>query len=91
MVTRDGTRLGTQWAIHESPLRGCGCLRRPVVGMIRDLPGEMTVLMIEHDMDVAFDLADRIVVLHQGRLLAEGDPDTIRKDSQVAQIYLGAD
>ncbi len=47
--------------------------------------------MIEHDMDVAFDLADRITVLHQGRLIAEGDVATIRGDPQVTEIYLGAD
>ena len=62
-----------------------------VVGMIRSLPREMTILMIEHDMDVAFDLADRIAVLHQGRLIAEGDVETIRNDPQVTDIYLGAD
>jgi len=47
--------------------------------------------MIEHDMDVAFQLADRITVLHQGRLIADGDVEAIRNDPQVAEIYLGAD
>ena len=62
-----------------------------VVGMIGALPKDMTVLMIEHDMDVAFDIADRIAVLHQGRLIAEGTPDEIRGHPQVTEIYLGAD
>ena len=62
-----------------------------VVGMIRSLPKEMTILMIEHDMLVAFDLADRIAVLHQGRLIAEGDVETIRNDPHVTEIYLGTD
>mgnify|MGYP006271688875 FL=1 len=62
-----------------------------VVGMISDLPKDMTVLMIEHDMDVAFDIADRIAVLHQGRLIAEGIPDEIRGHPHVTEIYLGAD
>jgi branched-chain amino acid transport system ATP-binding protein len=62
-----------------------------VVGMIRSLPQEMTILMIEHDMQVAFDLADRIAVLHQGRLIADGDVATIRNDPHVTEIYLGAD
>ena len=62
-----------------------------VVGMIRSLPRDMTILMIEHDMDVAFELADRITVLHQGRLIAEGDVEAIRNDPQVREIYLGAD
>jgi ABC-type branched-subunit amino acid transport system ATPase component len=59
--------------------------------MIRSLPGEVTILMIEHDMDVAFELADRITVLHQGRLIAEGDVEAIRSNPQVTEIYLGAD
>jgi branched-chain amino acid transport system ATP-binding protein len=62
-----------------------------VVGMIRSLPRDITILMIEHDMDVAFELADRITVLHQGRLIAEGNVEAIRNNPQVMEIYLGAD
>ena len=62
-----------------------------VVGMIRSLPRDMTILIIEHDMDVAFELADRITVLHQGRMVAEGDVETVRNDPQVTEIYLGVD
>jgi branched-chain amino acid transport system ATP-binding protein len=62
-----------------------------VVGMVRSLPKEMTILMIEHDMDVAFALADRITVLHQGRLIADGGVAAIRSDPHVSAIYLGAD
>jgi branched-chain amino acid transport system ATP-binding protein len=62
-----------------------------VVGMVRSLPKDMTILMIEHDMDVAFALADRITVLHQGRLIAEGGVAEIRNDPHVSAIYLGAD
>ena len=62
-----------------------------VVGMIRSLPRDMTILVIEHDMDVAFELADRITVLHQGRVIAEGDRQTIRNSPQVNEIYLGAE
>jgi branched-chain amino acid transport system ATP-binding protein len=47
--------------------------------------------MIEHDMDVAFELADRIAVMHQGRLIAEGDQAAIRGNGQVVDIYLGAE
>jgi len=52
--------------------------------------GRLTLLIIEHDMDVVFSLADRIVVLNQGSLLAEGSPDEIRKNPRVLDIYLGA-
>ena len=62
-----------------------------VVGIVRNLPNEITITMIEHDMDVAFDLADRITVLHQGCVIAEGNVDAIRNNPQVAEIYLGAE
>ena len=60
-----------------------------VVGMVRSLPREMTILMIDHDMDVALDLADRITVLHLGQVIAQGDRETIRRHPQVNEIYLG--
>ena len=62
-----------------------------VVGIVRSLPKDVTILMIEHDMDVAFELADRITVLHQGRLIAEGGAEEIRNDQRVMEIYLGGD
>jgi branched-chain amino acid transport system ATP-binding protein len=61
-----------------------------VVSMVQALPRDMTILMVEHDMDVAFGLADRITVLHMGRIVAEGDERAIRADPQVSEIYLGA-
>ncbi len=45
--------------------------------------------MIEHDMEVAFSLAQRITVLHQGKVFADGSPDEIRRDPRVKEIYLG--
>jgi branched-chain amino acid transport system ATP-binding protein len=62
-----------------------------IVDVLRNLPKDVTVLMIEHDMDVAFSLADRITVLHQGRVLAEGDVEAIRANQQVTEVYLGAE
>ena len=62
-----------------------------VVGMIQSLPRDVTILMIEHDMDVAFDLADRIAVLHQGSLIADGSVSEVRNNAQVSEIYLGVD
>jgi branched-chain amino acid transport system ATP-binding protein len=52
---------------------------------------ELTVLFTEHDMDVVFSIADRIMVLHQGRVIAEGAPDQVRADAQVQRVYLGED
>jgi branched-chain amino acid transport system ATP-binding protein len=49
----------------------------------------LTVLFTEHDMDVVFAVADRIMVLHQGRVIAEGRPAEVRADAQVQKVYLG--
>jgi len=51
----------------------------------------LTVLFTEHDMDVVFAIADRIMVLHQGRVIAEGTPADVRADRQVQAVYLGED
>jgi branched-chain amino acid transport system ATP-binding protein len=49
----------------------------------------LTVLFTEHDMDVVFAVADRIMVLHQGRVIADGPPAQVRADAQVQRVYLG--
>jgi branched-chain amino acid transport system ATP-binding protein len=60
-----------------------------VAAMIRRFPAEMTILLIEHDMDVAFDLCERTAVLFQGRILAQGTTAEVRQNAEVAEIYLG--
>lgn len=62
-----------------------------VVAMLQQLDPHITVLLIEHDMDVAFQVAQHITVLHQGQLLADGSPAAIRLDRSVAEIYLGVE
>lgn len=59
------------------------------VELIKKLTVGKTVVIIEHDMDVVFNLADRITVLHYGRILATGTPDEIRQNQQVKDAYLG--
>jgi branched-chain amino acid transport system ATP-binding protein len=59
------------------------------VALIRKLTEGKTVVIIEHDMDVVFSLADRITVLHYGRILATGAPDDIRRNQDVKDAYLG--
>src|SRR5919202_2405920 len=64
---------------------------RLVEAIIRALPRDITILLIEHDLDIAFDLADRVTVLNFGEIMADGQPAEVRKDSRVGQIYIGSD
>ena len=57
--------------------------------MIRGLAGDLTILLIEHDIDVVMNLSDHVVVMHQGQKLAEGPPATVRADEAVRGAYLG--
>jgi branched-chain amino acid transport system ATP-binding protein len=59
------------------------------VEMIAALPKELTVLIIEHDMDAVFSLADRIAVLNYGEVLADGTPDAVKTNPKVQEVYLG--
>jgi branched-chain amino acid transport system ATP-binding protein len=56
---------------------------------IAALPAEVTVLFIEHDMDLVFRFAERIIVLVAGRVLMEGTPDEVSRDARVREVYLG--
>jgi len=61
-----------------------------MVKFIGALPRSLTMLIVEHDMDVVFTLADRITVLHYGEVMAEGAPPEVRANPLVQEIYLGA-
>lgn len=58
-------------------------------GVIAGLPKDVTILFIEHDMELVFRFAERITVLVGGRVLTEGTPDEIAKDPRVREVYLG--
>jgi len=60
-----------------------------VPAMICNLGPAITVLVVAHDMDLVFGLADRIMVLHYGQIIAEGTPEEIQADSKVKEIYMG--
>jgi len=62
-----------------------------MTGLIESLPETLTILIIEHDMDVIFNLAERITVLHYGQIISEGTPEEIRADRTVQEIYLGSE
>jgi len=63
---------------------------RAMAALLRRLDPAITMLIIEHDMDIAFDLAERITVLHLGEIVAEGTTEEIRASRTVQEIYLGA-
>ena len=60
-----------------------------MVEMLRALKREHTILLVEHDMEAVFALADRITVLVYGRVIATGVPEDIRANAQVREAYLG--
>ncbi|MGH7006030.1 MAG: ABC transporter ATP-binding protein [Alphaproteobacteria bacterium] len=62
---------------------------RAMQRLIAGLPRTLTLLLIEHDMDVVFDISERITVLDYGRVLIQGPPEQIRRSAVVRQIYLG--
>ena len=60
-----------------------------LIKMIRNFASDLTLLIVAHDMDLVFSVADRIIVLHYGRMIAEGDREAIQADPNVKEIYLG--
>ena len=62
---------------------------RRAVALIRQVTEGRTLVMVEHDMEVVFNLADRISVIYYGRVLATGTPDEIRTNEEVKRAYLG--
>ena len=60
-----------------------------IAELIASLARSLTLLVVEHDMDVVFRLADRITVLHEGKVIADGTPAQVRGDTLVNEVYLG--
>ena len=63
--------------------------RHDILSAVASLPRDVTVLLIEHDMDLVFSFADRISVLVAGAMLVEGPPDEVARDPRVKAVYLG--
>ena len=90
--------LGMALATHpvmlllDEPMAGLGIEEsRAMSNLLASIKGRYTILLIEHDMDVVFSLADRISVLVGGRLVASGTAEEIRNDPGVRVAYLGAE
>ena len=74
----------------DEPMAGMGPEESAkMVETLKGLKGEKTMLLVEHDMDAVFALADRVTVMVYGRVIASGDPQAIRSDEAVRRAYLG--
>ena len=63
--------------------------RQRFSALIRELPRDITLVMIEHDIDIALALADRVTVLHRGNIILDGTPDEVQTNAQVREVYFG--
>jgi ABC-type branched-subunit amino acid transport system ATPase component len=76
----------------DEPLAGMGAEESArIVGLLKQLSVDHAVLLIEHDMDAVFALADCLTVMVNGAVLASGSPEAIRANPDVQRAYLGAD
>ncbi|MEY4340483.1 MAG: hypothetical protein RLZ14_2333, partial [Actinomycetota bacterium] len=75
----------------DEPMAGVNpALTQSLLGHIQDLREQgMTVLFVEHDMDMVHDISDWVVVMAEGRIIAEGTPDDISRNQAVIDAYLG--
>jgi branched-chain amino acid transport system ATP-binding protein len=82
--------LQPELVLLDEPMAGLNSEEtRRIIGLIRQVTQERTLLMVEHDMDAVFSLAERISVLHRGQVLMTGTPDAVRADPAVKEAYLG--
>ncbi len=76
----------------DEPAAGLSAAERKMMkGLINGLPRDLSIILIEHDMDIALDLVERVLVLDNGSRIAQGDPDEIRNDQRVQDVYLKFD
>jgi len=81
---------GAELMLLDEPMAGLGPEESTImIEFLKSLKGQRTILLIEHDMDAVFALADRISVLVYGRIIATGTPDEIRSNDDVRHAYLG--
>jgi branched-chain amino acid transport system ATP-binding protein len=81
---------GAQCLLLDEPMAGMSPAEsEAVVALLQELKGRHTILLVEHDMDAVFALADRLTVLVYGRPIVTGTPDQIRSHPEVREAYLG--
>ena len=74
----------------DEPAAGLSAAERgKMAELVHGLPPELTLVIIEHDMDLVLELVDRVTCLHNGRIVAEESPTTLRDNKTVQEIYLG--
>jgi len=74
----------------DEPMAGLGATESArMVKLLQELRREISIVLVEHDMDAVFALADRITVLLEGRAIATGEPKAIRANAAVQRAYLG--
>jgi branched-chain amino acid transport system ATP-binding protein len=79
-----------QLLLLDEPMAGLGVTEsQRMVALLKELRKEVTIVLVEHDMEAVFALADRITVLVYGRVIACGKPDEIRSNDEVKRAYLG--
>lgn len=75
----------------DEPAAGLSPSERVILThLIKDLPSDVTLILIEHDMEVVLDIAEQITVLYRGSVIAEGTPSEIRQNHEVQNVYLGS-
>ena len=87
-----GIALGTEpvLLLLDEPTSGLSPIEtKATVGLIREIARGLSVILVEHKMKVVMDLSDKITVLHEGQVIAQGNPQEIRANETVRRVYLG--
>jgi len=85
-----GMALNPRILLLDEPTAGLSSKEaNDLINIIRNFGSKVTLILVAHDMDVVFDLADIITVLHEGQILVEGTSNEIQQNSKVREIYMG--